>query len=192
MRYFRIETPHRNTPMVYTMLLYGDVQIKIFDQQIRFYNPGKLYGSVTIDDLKEDNYTSELRNKLIAEAFYLTKDIEKYGTGFFRIRNEVKNYPTMTFEYHEQGNGFVTSLGYAEQKISTEVKVGEKVGENLSSNQLKIVDAMRANDKVTFSELSHIVGISEISIHRNVRVLRKDNVVKRVGPAKGGHWEVNI
>ncbi len=51
---------------------------------------------------------------------------------------------------------------------------------------------MRENDKVTFSELSYIVGISEVSIHRNVRVLRKDNVLKRVGPANGGHWEVNI
>ncbi len=45
----------------------SDVQIKIYDQKITFYNPGKLYGDITIEDLKEDNYTSELRNKLIAE-----------------------------------------------------------------------------------------------------------------------------
>lgn len=49
--------------------------MKIFDQTIVLYNPG-LY-KVTIEDLSKYNYTSELRNKLIAEAFYLTKDIEK-------------------------------------------------------------------------------------------------------------------
>lgn len=55
----------------------SDVQIKIFDQEITIYNPGRLYGNIDIDELKENKYTSELRNKLIAEAFYLTKDIEK-------------------------------------------------------------------------------------------------------------------
>ena len=85
-------------------------QIKIFDQSIIFYNPGRLYGRVTLDDLKEDSFTSDLRNKLIAEAFYLTKDIEKYGTGFFRVHNEIKEYPTMAFRYHEQGNDLLRNL----------------------------------------------------------------------------------
>ncbi len=40
-----------------------------------------------------DNYQSHLRNKLIAEAFYLTKNIEKYGSGFIRIRKELEAYP---------------------------------------------------------------------------------------------------
>lgn len=65
------------------------MQVKIFDQKISFLNPGKLYGNISLADLKENNYISELRNKLLAEAFYLTKEIEKYGTGFFRIREEI-------------------------------------------------------------------------------------------------------
>lgn len=56
-----------------------DTQIKIFDQSITFFNPGKLYGDLTIEQLKTDHYQSRTRNKLIAEAFYLTKDIEKKG-----------------------------------------------------------------------------------------------------------------
>lgn len=48
--------------------------------------PGGLYGNQSIDALKTDNYQAYTRNKLIAEAFYLTADIEKYGTGFTRIR----------------------------------------------------------------------------------------------------------
>jgi len=49
------------------------------------FNPGRLYGNLTIDDLKSDDYpTLPARNKLIVEAFFLTGDIEKYGTGFHR------------------------------------------------------------------------------------------------------------
>ena len=48
-----------------------------------------------IDDRRiSDTYQSCTRNKLIAEAFYLTNNIEKYGSGYIRIREEMKVYPT--------------------------------------------------------------------------------------------------
>ena len=46
-----------------------DIQIKIFDNAITFFNPGRLYGDLTIAKLKTDSYQSRTRNKLIAEAF---------------------------------------------------------------------------------------------------------------------------
>lgn len=49
-------------------------------------NPGRLYGKLTLAELEGNDYVSSLRNRLIAEAFYLTGDIERYGTGFVRIR----------------------------------------------------------------------------------------------------------
>ncbi len=54
--------------------------------------------------LKQPNntYQAYAPNKLIAEALalslpkaYLTGDIEKYGSGFIRIREELAQYPTM-------------------------------------------------------------------------------------------------
>ena len=92
-----------------------DIQIKIFDQAITIYNPGRLYGNLTIEQLKTDFYQSNTRNKLIAEAFYLTKDIEKYGSGYLRVREEIKKYPTMEFKYEESGNGYLVTLQYQNQ-----------------------------------------------------------------------------
>jgi predicted HTH transcriptional regulator len=46
-----------------------DVQIKIFDNSISFFNPTGLYGNITEDDLKTDTYRASTRNKKIAEAF---------------------------------------------------------------------------------------------------------------------------
>jgi len=108
-----------------------DIQIRIFDQSITLFNPGKLYDGITIDQLKTDMYQSHTRNKLIAESFYLTKDIEKYGSGFIRIRKEIREYNTMTFDYREMGDGFLVEMKYENQKISTktEPEAGEKVGE---------------------------------------------------------------
>ncbi|MDO8989317.1 MAG: hypothetical protein Q7U91_06755, partial [Sideroxyarcus sp.] len=36
--------------------------------------------------------------------------IEKYGSGFIRIRKELKEYPTMKMEFSEIPNGFLASL----------------------------------------------------------------------------------
>jgi ATP-dependent DNA helicase RecG len=62
----------------------SDIVIKIFDDRIRISNPGRLYGNLKIDDLKRDDYVSSLRNRVLAEAFFLTGDIECYGTGFIQ------------------------------------------------------------------------------------------------------------
>jgi len=62
------------------------------------------------------------RNKLIAEAFYLTGDIEKYGSGFLRIRDAISSYPTMKIDFKEIGGGFMVTIAYTKQKISTDIE----------------------------------------------------------------------
>ena len=81
-----------------------------------------LLPDVDIEDLQTDSYRASTRNKLIAEAFYLTKDIEKYGSGFTRIRSMIADYPTMKFEYRNADYGFFAEFSYTEQKISTQKK----------------------------------------------------------------------
>lgn len=46
-----------------------------------------------------------LRNKLVAEAFYLTGNIEKYGSGFIRIRKALLDYPEVSFMAEEMCGG---------------------------------------------------------------------------------------
>jgi ATP-dependent DNA helicase RecG len=58
--------------------------------------------------LMKGNYIAMHRNKLLAEAFYLRGDIEKFGTGFFRIQSELKNSPEVSFKL-ESSNGFTRS-----------------------------------------------------------------------------------
>ncbi len=98
-----------------------DIQIKIFDRSIQFFNPSGLYGDITVEDLKTDFYTASTRNKLIAEAFYLTKDIEKYGSGFVRVRKQIASYPTMKFDYRNDGYGFFAEFSYTKQKTLNDV-----------------------------------------------------------------------
>jgi len=43
---------------------------------------------------------------------------------------------------------------------------------------------------ISIVQLSKKVGIAEKNIEVNIKKLKQAGILKRIGPAKGGHWEV--
>ena len=112
----------------------------------------------------KDNYQANTRNKLIAEAFYLTGDIEKYGSGFVRIRKELKKYPTMKMELEEIPNGFLAVLSYTKQRMGL-------VEDNITDNRRKhIVELMKKNKKITPIEMANSIGVVRKTIARDLEL----------------------
>jgi ATP-dependent DNA helicase RecG len=198
----------------------ADIQIKIFDNRISFFNPGTLHSNINIEDLKTDSYSAYARNKLIAEAFYLTGDIEKYGSGFLRIRDAISAYPTMKIDFKEACGGFMATIFYTEQKMAKYATEGicevaeraiinldgvtekvtvnadevtEKVTVNadgVTENQQVILRNMVDNPAISAENLSIILGISLRKTKENISKLKAKNMIERVGPDKGGYWSV--
>ena len=69
-------------------------------------------------------------------------------------------------------------------------KVGEKVGEKLTAHQQKMIEEIRKDTFISAKKLSEHVGISKRKVEVNLAKLKRSGILKRVGPAKGGHWEV--
>lgn len=161
----------------------SDVQIKIFDNKISFFNPGTLYGGLTIEDLASDDYHARTRNKLIAETLYLTKDIEKYGSGFTRIRKYITEYPTMIFNYKEISGGFLAQLSYSIQRTKL-------LNVPLNERQKKIINDIQKNKYKTQIEFSKKYNVNEKTIKRDLQLLQEKNIIKRIGSRKTGYWEI--
>ncbi len=173
----------------------GDIKIKIFDNRITIFNPGRLYGNLTIDDLKSDDYHPSARNKLIVEAFFLTGDIEKYGTGFHRIRTAIKDYPGMRFNYKEVQDGFMSELRYNtvdKIKVPDRVpdKVPDRVPDNLTENQSKIIQLLKTNNRLSLADLGRKIGMSKRKVLDNMNVLKDKGRIERIGSPRGGYWKV--
>lgn len=171
-----------------------DVQIKIFDQAITIFNPGKLYGDLTVEQLKTDSYPSRTRNKLIAEA-YLTGDIEKYGRGSIRVRQAIKEYPSMRFDYQESGDGFMVSMAYDFQKadklkLLEQKEAPQEIKYKLSTKQ-KICQLINENKHITRKELALEVGVSDDAKKQQLAALKKAGKLYWLGSTKAGHWQVN-
>ena len=170
----------------------ADIQIKIFDNYITFFNPGKLHPNLTIADLNTNSYPAFARNKLISEAFYLTGDIEKYGSGFLRVRNALLQYPTMKMTQTETAGGFMVTLSYSQQKTSIEQvpdNGGVNVTENVTENRAdRIIEFIRKNPFITTEEMSRILKVSRRTVIRDMEQLKKEKRVSYEGSSKGGRW----
>ena len=54
----------------------------------------------------------------------------------------------------------------------------------------KIVEAIMSNPNISIEELALICGLTRDGINYHIRNLKKQGVLRRVGPDNGGHWDV--
>ena len=54
----------------------------------------------------------------------------------------------------------------------------------------RLLELIRGNPKITFAEMVSVAGISRSAIQKHIERLKDAQRLRRVGPDKGGHWEV--
>jgi ATP-dependent DNA helicase RecG len=68
--------------------------------------------------------------------------------------------------------------------------VGGKVGEALTSNQRQILTLLRENPRMAAREVAQYIGISSRKVEETIAKLKALTLLKRIGPAKEGYWQV--
>jgi len=68
----------------------------------------------------------------------------------------------------------------------------EKLVDGLVENQEKIIKLIHNNPHISKKKMAEIIGISTTAVDKNIDTLKKQGILKRVGPDKGGHWEIKI
>jgi len=176
-------------------------ELAIYRNRIEIYNPGQFPHDHSPEEFIKGREKSIARNPLIADTFYYAKDIERWGSGFKRIVDECKT-ANVRVKFENIKTGFQVTFYRQEIKSDEGLnerlnkkerggeKVGEKVGEKLSHNQAKIMELIRSNLSISARELSVSVGISSRKIEENISKLKERGLLRRVGPDRGGHWEV--
>jgi len=162
-------------------------EVAIFKDRIDIYNPGLFPEGVDPEDFFTGHEQSILRNPLIAETMYKSKDIEKWASGIKRIHDECVA-AGVRVEFRRAKTGFVVSFyrpkwEEGEGLEKTKEKTREKTRE-------KILRLIRENPEITTSELAGKLGITLKGVEWNIGKMKKEGLVKRIGPDKGGHWEV--
>ena len=68
--------------------------------------------------------------------------------------------------------------------------MARKGGQKITSKQFTVLNIIRSNPSISRNDLADKLGINVSAVRKHIDALRKKELLKRVGPDKGGHWEV--
>lgn len=137
-------------------------------------------------------------------GFATNNDLFGQNSKYFRNALVRANYQNLnqdvyyTFEYL---NKFFGNLLLGEKNLldnrEMQIKTISDTDDTLKSKEKgkekskeKILQIIANNPYVTTKELSEIIGLSIAGIEKNMRQMKEKGLIRRIGPDKGGHWEV--
>ena len=140
---------------------------------------------------------SKCRNKAIAEAFQYMKIIEGWGTGLPRLLRQCRERGLPEPKFEEFSDGIKVTiyrrLGSEWVNETTQSTTrSTQLPDETSDIEIRIVDVMRENSKITQSQLATRLGIDINTVKYHVRSLGKKGVIERKGNNRSGDWVVLI
>ena len=66
----------------------------------------------------------------------------------------------------------------------------DSIVEKLSTTRAKIVRIIWKNPNATALSISKEIDIASRNVQEHLRILQEQGVIRRIGPDKGGHWEI--
>ena len=108
------------------------------------------------------------------------------GTGINKIRILLKEAGIAPPQF-EFGNFYTITFPRIKNKPPTVEKSSEKGSEKSSEKILKLI---KENPETSAESLAKIIKISQRAVEKHLSKLKQRGILKRIGPAKGGYWEV--
>ncbi|GHV59651.1 hypothetical protein FACS1894182_14070 [Bacteroidia bacterium] len=169
----------------------SDSVVKVFDDYIEFYNPGKLPEEITIEDLLSGNYKSTPRNRKIADFFKNMGWIEKYGSGIGRIRDFFKEAGLPEPEFKPISEGFQVTVfdGKTTQDTGGAIGGANNNNNNLTERQLEIIRIINETPAITYRALAKQLDINDSAVLKHLDNLKKRGIIERIGKTRG-YWKV--
>ncbi len=185
------------------------IQIRVYPDRIMIWNPGELPEQWTVAKLLE-THASHPFNPCVANTFFRAGEIEAWGRGVQRIMEACREagapVPLIDFQGRDLWVEFPYSANYmgivpAEKKTSpaargkTSVETGEKTGEKTREKTRektgeKILRLLREQPSSTTAEIAEYLGLSRKGVEWQLRKLKLSDRIIRIGPDKGGNWQV--
>ena len=108
----------------------------------------------------------------------------------YLIINAPDNWNTTQESTQETAGSTQEMLGKSIEDILELLgKKANKLGKRLGKNRIAIIKLIYQNPTVSSVEMAEHIGISPTAIDNNIKEMR-DIFIRRIGPKKGGHWEI--
>ncbi len=152
----------------------ASVEVRLFADRLEVWNPGRLPGTLTLDDLRTD-HPSVPNNPLVAESLYLTRYIEKAGSGTQRMIELCQQAGLPEPEFAQRSGSFVITLwrDWLTEEVIKVLGVGER--------QIKAIMHVKVNGRITNREYRDLTETIYRTASRDLEDLVSKGVFRKVG-----------
>ena len=158
-------------------------KIAIFKDRVEIWNPGTFPDGLVPEDFITGEGQSVLRNPLIAEILYKSKEVERWGSGLKRIYEEC-SAGNVKVEFKDLKTGFLVVFYRLEGTTpKTTLKTTPKTGD-------EILHLIRQDPNITKEEIAGHLDITLDGVKYHIKKLTKEGIISWKGPSKGGRWEI--
>ncbi len=151
----------------------SDIQIKIHDDRIQIWNPGRLPFGITVEELYQPSHSSIPRNKQIAGIFYDMGLIERYGSGIQRIISLCREAGLPQPLFKETSGGF---LAMFKKHLTPEERFSDK---DLNERQINAVKQAEQTGSISNREYRTMHNISARTALRDLKDLTEKRILKK-------------
>jgi ATP-dependent DNA helicase RecG len=180
------------------------VVITVEPQSITIQNIGGPDRSISSDDISKGELlvSKRYRNRRLGEYLKELDMTEGRNTGIPTIQNELKSngshravvttdedrtFFRITIPCHEAAGNIISDIAKKDGSPISSLTSSQKSSQKSSQ---EIIELITQNPKITLSELANMLKMTRRGIDKNIKKLKEQGVIRRVGPDKGGHWEV--
>ena len=196
-----------------------EIQIKMFDDRLVFESPGKLPGMVKPDNIRYTHFSRNPKIAAFLKAYHYVKEFGEgldricreqeangaktpsFRTDEFILKITVPKVAEKVNVKGEKVNVNVTenrteANNWTENRIETSQKTEQKPNRNrtekgfkLTETRIAILQLMKDDPYISKAEIAKLLELHPSAVSRNIEAMR-GKYLRRVGPDKGGFWEI--
>ena len=166
--------------------------IRVYTDHIEFMNGGAF--PLPVKDILGKIY-SKLRNPTIAKLFRFVGIAENAGYGMNKLASwEILTGTRPTIESDRTIATVTFPLKSAIQRKTEDNDVpvngddAKNDAKNISQRQRNILELIQEHPTISLDSIAKAIGVSAPTIDREI--VKMSHLIKRIGPKKGGHWEI--
>ena len=159
-------------------------KFEIFSDRLEITSYGRLP-----ENMSEDEFFSGVsipRNKELMRVFRDVELVESLGSGMPRI---LESYNRDCFTFMDHFIRFTVPFSINVTDVTDNV-TDNVTDENISPRQIKILEMMKTDIRVSSAEMAKKLSVTQRTIKRDIESLKQNNLVKRMGNERTGYWVV--
>jgi predicted HTH transcriptional regulator len=152
----------------------ASVEVRLFADRLEVWNPGVLPGTLTLEALRDD-HPSVPNNPLIAESLYLTRYIEKAGSGTQRMIELCREASLPEPDFELRTGSFIITLW--RDWLTGEVLAGL----HLNERQRQALAYLKTHGKISNTEYQEVAKAIKKTATRDLNELKEKGIVEQRG-----------